>query len=218
MITTVLFDLDGLLADSEPLHRQAYQEVLAQYGVTITDADYIEHWIRTGKGIADWVREYLLDLDPNLLRYQKANRYRELVSSSLRPMDGAVAVLERLRGHKQLALASSSGRDAVASVTAQLGIAPYFEVIVSGTDVERSKPAPDIFLYTAQQLKVLPARCVVVEDAEKGVVAARQAGMLCVAVPNQYTQQNDFSAASCVLSSLRELTLELLDTLRDRKP
>src|SRR6266849_11034626 len=103
MITTVIFDLDGLLADTEPLHCCAYQAAVRAKGATLTEADYVEHWVRSGKGIADWVSQQGLNLDPEELRAQKSKRYLELLASSLRPMDGAVELLETLFGKKTLA-------------------------------------------------------------------------------------------------------------------
>ena len=213
MITTVIFDLDGLLADTEPLHCRAYQAALRAKGATLKEADYVEHWVRSGKGIAEWVSQQGLNLDPDELRAQKSKRYLELLASSLRPMEGAVELLETLFGKKTLALASSSYRDAVDGVLQGLNLAHYFKVIVSGLDVTRVKPAPDIFLAAADQAGAVASQCVVLEDAEKGVVAASQAGMLCIAVPNAHTRHHDFSKASRVCSSLKEVTLELIETL-----
>ncbi len=213
MITTVIFDLDGLLADTEPLHCCACQAALRAKGATLTEADYVEHWVRSGKGIADWVSQQGLNLDPEELRAQKSKRYLELLASSLRPMEGAVELLETLFGKKTLALASSSYRDAVDGVLQGLKLAHYFKVIVSGLDVTKVKPAPDIFLAAARQAGAAASQCVVLEDAEKGVVAASQAGMLCIAVPNAHTRHHDFSKATRVCSSLKEVTLELIETL-----
>ena len=213
MITTVIFDLDGLLADTEKLHWRAYQEALRAHGATLTEADYVEHWVRTGKGIGDWVAQHGLNLDPLALRSHKARRYLELLTTDLRPMDGALKLLETLRGKKTLALASSSYRDAVEGVVRGLDIGHYFQVIVTGLDVERVKPAPDIFLAAAQQAGAIPSQCVVFEDAEKGVLAALEARMSCIAVPTEQTRHHDFSQATRVCSSLSEVTLELIDSL-----
>jgi beta-phosphoglucomutase len=128
-------------------------------------------------------------------------------------MEGALALLEKLHGRKKLALASSSYRDAVDGVLDGLRITRYFEVIVTGLDVARVKPAPDIFLAAAEQLRASPAECVVLEDAEKGVIAANLAGMYCIAIPNRQTGHHDFSKATRVCSSLDEITMELLDRL-----
>jgi beta-phosphoglucomutase len=213
MITTVIFDLDGLLADTEPLHCRAYQDALQSEGASLTEADYIEHWVRSGKGIADWVALHGLNVDPLALRAKKSARYLELLASSLRPMDGALELLKVLYGNKTLVLASSSYQDAVDGVLEGLNIAHYFKAIVTGLDVPRVKPAPDIFLTAARRVGAVPSECVVIEDAEKGVLAAYQAGMSCIAVPNAHTRHHDFSKASRVCSSLNEITLQSIETM-----
>jgi beta-phosphoglucomutase len=213
MITTVIFDLDGLLADTERLHCSAYQEALRVHGAAVTDDEYADHWVRSGRGIAEWITDRGLTLDPIALRAHKSRCYLDLLISELRPMEGALALLERLHGRKNLALASSSYPDAVEGVLTGLGIAGYFQVIVTGLDVPRVKPAPDIFLAAAERLGVSPAECVVLEDAEKGVIAASLAGMRCIAIPNQHTRHHDFSKATRICHSLDDITLELLNTL-----
>ena len=212
MISTVIFDLDGLLADSEKLHRQAYQDVLGKQGITVTNGEYEDHWIRAGKGIDDFARDRDLDLNIDSVRGDKAERYRQLVQETLQPMPGALSLLEKLVGKKTCALASASYRDSVDWVLGKLSIADYFAVIATQADVERLKPFPDIFLYTAENLNVKPSSCVVIEDAEKGVIAASEAGMKCIAVPNEHTRNNDFSRATIVVSSLEDVTLELFDS------
>jgi HAD superfamily hydrolase (TIGR01509 family) len=215
MITSIIFDLDGLLADTERLHCRAYQAALMEHGHGVSEMDYAEHWVRSGKGISDWLDLHGLDLDPHALRARKSQHYLDLLDSSLRPMEGAVELLNTLRGKFKIALASSSYRDAVDGVLAGLGIARFFEVIVTGLDVPQVKPAPDLFLKAAKDLGVRPAECLVVEDAEKGVVAAHRAGMRCIAVPNDYTRHHDFSKATGVCRSLAEITPELLRFLDD---
>jgi HAD superfamily hydrolase (TIGR01509 family) len=216
MISAVIFDLDGLLADTERLHCRAYQMALLEQGVELDETDYCEHWIRFGKSIADWVTLRKLDLDPHALRLRKAEHYLDLLISSLRPMEGALELLDAIRGKMHLALASSSYRDAIDGVLAGLDIAHYFEVIVSGLDVAQVKPAPDIFLKAAHDLGVDPDQCLVLEDAEKGILAADLAGMLSIAVPNDYTRHHDFSKATKICASLKEITPELLQALGAR--
>ena len=213
MFAAVIFDLDGLLADTECLHYRAYQMALEKHGVPLEDREYAEHWVRLGKGIADWLAIRGLTLDPDALRLSKAGHYLDLLATSLRPMDGAWELLNFLSGRTRIALASSSYRDAIDGVLAGLGIGDFFEVIVSGLDVARVKPAPDIFLKAAQGLNVEPAQCLVLEDAEKGVIAAHLAGMRCIAIPNEYTRHHDFSKATAIRSSLKEITSELLNDI-----
>jgi beta-phosphoglucomutase len=213
MITTVIFDLDGLLADTEKLHWRAYHEALQAHGAVLTEADYAEHWVRAGKGIGDWLMQHGLNFDPLALRAHKSKRYLELLATELQPMAGALELLEELRGKKTLALASSSYRDAVDGVVRGLDIGHYFQVIVTGLDVARVKPAPDIFLAAARQAGALPSQCLVLEDAEKGVLAAIEAGMSCIAVPTEQTRHHDFSQATRVCSSLNQISLELIDSM-----
>ena len=214
-ISAVIFDLDGLLADTERLHCQAYQMTFLEQGITLEELDYCEHWVRFGRGITDWVTLNNLTVDPYSLRLRKSEHYSALLSSSLRPMDGALELLDALHGEVRLALASSSYRDAINGVLAGLNIARFFDVIVSGLDVPAVKPAPDIFLKAAHDLGVNPEECVVLEDAEKGVLAAYSAGMRCIAVPNDYTRHHDFSKATMVCSSLKEITPTLLRSLEN---
>lgn len=216
-ISALIFDLDGLLADTERLHCQAYQMTFLEQGITLQELDYCEHWVRFGLGIVDWVNLHDLTIDPHALRLRKSEHYSALLSSSLRPMDGALDLLNALHGQIRFALASSSYRDAIDGVLAGLNIAHFFDVIVSGLDVPAVKPAPDIFLKAAHELDVRPEECLVLEDAEKGVLAAYSAGMRCIAVPNDYTRHHDFSKATMVCSSLKEVTPTLLRSLA-KKP
>lgn len=210
MITTLIFDMDGLLADSEPLQARAYQQALQAFGVTITEEEYARHWIRDGLGIQQFVESRKLPLAAGDVRREKAQIYQRLVKTSLRPMPGAEEVLARLSRRYRLALASGSKRADIMLVLERLGFTGCFEVIAAHEDIARGKPAPDIFLFAAERMGVKPEECLVVEDAEKGILAAQRAGMLSVAIPNALTRENDFSAATYVVGSLWEVekTLE----------
>lgn len=210
MISTVICDLDGLLADTEPLHYQAYRDVLAGFGVDLAEKDYAEHWIRSGLGIREFGKRRGITLDVDAVRCAKAERYDALVRTCVEPMPGALALLRALRERVILALASASYPQAAHAVLQALRIESWFRVIATRADVERVKPAPDLFLFVARALGVDPAACVVLEDAEKGVRAARRAGMHCIAVPTSHTRDNDFRDATLVVSSLTEVTPELL--------
>ena len=213
MISTVIFDLDGLLADTEKLHRGAYKEVFAALGVELSDEEYEDHWIRWGKGIDTFVEERNLAIDPRRIRRNKAVLYGQMVLSDVKPMPGSRELLEALKGRKRLALATSSyPRDANA-VLDTLGFTDFFAYVATKGNVERIKPYPDIFLHVAREMEVPPEQCLVIEDAEKGILAVDAAGMKSIAVPNEHTQSNDFSKATLVLNSLNEINGELIDQL-----
>jgi beta-phosphoglucomutase len=213
MISTVIFDLDGLLTDTERLHCQAWRQTLADQGIEVSEAEYAEHWIRAGLGIDGFVRLRGLPHDPDVLRRSKMGAYVALLETSLCLMPGALALVETLHGKKRLALATSSYGDTAELILRRLDLVRYFEVVATNESVARVKPHPDLFLHVAERLGVAAAECVVLEDAEKGVLAAHAAGMKVIAVPTPHTRGNDFSKATRVVSSLAEVTLPLLDSL-----
>jgi HAD superfamily hydrolase (TIGR01509 family) len=191
----------------------AYREALGVHGVTLADAEYEEHWIRQGRGIADFLSLRGLALNADAVREEKAAAYARRVAAEAEPMPGAVGLLDALAGRKRLALATASYGRSAGEVLAALGLRHYFDCVVVQEDVPRVKPFPDAFLLAAERLGAEPCACVVLEDSEKGVRAAHAAGMACIAVPNRHTAGHDFSLASRVVRSLHEVTLDMVDAL-----
>jgi|SRR5215510_5753742 len=208
----LIFDMDGVLVDSEPLGMEAMRHVLAPYGVGYTEADNNEFLGRTtpescrilkcrhglGADEADLARAYVLHL-------------LALIREAPRPMPGIPDVLLTL-GHAgyRLALASSAEPEVIDAHTVGLDIARLFEIAVSGIEVAQGKPAPDVFLETARRLGVRPGQCLVIEDSRNGLLAAKAAGMRCAVIPCAATRHQDFSEADYRLGGLTEL-LPLLD-------
>jgi HAD superfamily hydrolase (TIGR01509 family) len=209
MIELVIFDLDGLLADTEKLHMKAYQNALTSlnyYG--LTENIYSEHWIRSGKGIDKFLEEYKLNLDIKQIRKLKAEEYDKLVKAEVQPMPGAVEILKKLDTlNIKTALATASYLKSAKVVLETLKFEKYFQIIATKESVTRNKPFPDIFLFTAGKMNIKPQNCIVLEDAEKGIIAAHDAGMKSIAVPNKYTKNNNFSAATFRYKSLAEIDI-----------
>lgn len=206
----IIFDLDGVLIDSEGLYFRAYSEVLKPYGVTVTPEEYEEHWIKTGTGPEYIVAKHNLAVSPDELRKLRSPLYLQMLEEEVQLMPHVQESLVRLASHFVMTVATNSNRDALDFVLKRFGIDRFFAATVARQDYTRAKPQPDAFLTAAQKLHLAPTQCVVVEDTYKGVMAAVNARIACIAVPNGYTLRNDFSKASVVLPNLSELTPEVV--------
>jgi HAD superfamily hydrolase (TIGR01509 family) len=194
----VVFDLDGVLIDSEPLHLRAYQEVLAGYGRSLSRHEYYARFIV----YSDWeVLEQLLP-DPGAVETAvaaKQRRYLELMGAGPPAFADGLALLRRTDGWR-VALATGSRREEAEQLLRGLGIRDRFRAIVTADDCVRGKPDPEPYLRAAQGLGLPAGRCVAVEDAPGGVRAAKAAGMRCVGVTH-----------SCPRERLREADLVVDD-------
>jgi beta-phosphoglucomutase len=213
MINAVIFDLDGLLADTEKLHLSAYKKVFSELGIELSEQEYANHWIRCGQGTDAFVAKRNLAVDPNLVRQEKSRIYKKLVASSAMLMPGARELLCSLKGKKLMALATSSHPEDAHAVIKALDFDDFFSYVAAKNSIRRVKPYPDIFLHVAGEINTPPENCLVIEDAEKGILAADAAGMKSIAVPNRYTMDNDFSKADVVVSSLKDVSCELIEQL-----
>ena len=209
----VIFDLDGVLIDSEPLQYLAYADVLGGLGVSITRQEYAREWIGAGRGPEYAVRTYRLAITPAELKARKSEIYERLLRTEARLMPGARAALDRLGSAYRLGLATNSSRRDTGIALDRFDLAARFDAIVTRDLYAEAKPAPDAYLTAARLLTLDPGRCIVIEDSERGVAAARRADCACIAVPNEMTAGQDFSPAQRVVGSLDEVTAELVQKL-----
>jgi HAD superfamily hydrolase (TIGR01509 family) len=216
MRRAVIFDLDGVIIDSEELQYRAYVEVLRRFGLIVSVEEYAAHWIAAGRGPEYAVQTYGLPVTPTELRALRSPVYHEILQREVTLMPGVLEALTRLHTRFPLAVATNSNRRDVAFVMDHFALRHFFAAIVVRDDYEFAKPDPDAFVTAAMRVGVAPRLCLVVEDAYKGVVAAHRAGATAVAIPNRFTRDNDFSLAGAVISSLDELTVELVERLLDR--
>ena len=199
--------MDGVLVDSEPLGMEAMRRVMARHGVAYSEADNNEFLGRTTPETCRILRaRHGLEAEETDLARQYVEILLELIRERPRPMPGIPGVLVELeRAGYRLALASSAEPEVIAANTGALEIARFFEIAVSGTEVARGKPAPDVFLETARRLGLAPAGCLVVEDSRNGLLAAKAAGMTCAVVPCSSTRHHDFTEADHRLGALPDL-------------
>jgi len=176
----VIFDLDGVLINSEPLHCCAFQDVLAPYGVTVTEQDYYaEYLVYSDREVLERLLPDLRVLDDAVAA--KERRYWELLEAGVPAFRDGLALLARTDGWR-VGLATGSIRREAELALRTLGIRERFGAVVAREDCRRGKPDPEPYLRAAGVLGLSPPRCVVVEDAPGGVRAAKAAGMACVAV------------------------------------
>lgn len=209
----VIFDLDGVLIDSEGLHYEAYARVLRHYDVTISLAEYGREWIHTGRGPEYAVGHYGLPIGPTALRQQKAAIYHDLLRSEVQLMPGVKAVLARLGACFRLAVATNSNAADTEFVLDRFGILARFDAVVTRGQYEDAKPAPDAYLAAAARLACRPVQCAAVEDSQRGVLSASTAGCRTIAIPHSFTSADDFGGASRVVASLDDVTVALLEEL-----
>ena len=182
----VIFDMDGVIVDSEPLHEQAFQKVFEEMGYGTTHGFHFpDYYGRSDKALwLDFIARHAPPQPFDELMAWKQGRFMTLLMAA-QPIFGPIpALVSDLARQTRLALASGSNREVIAAVLRMQGLRPHFEKVVSAQDVARGKPAPDIFLHTADQLGVNPADCVVIEDSAAGVAAARSAGMRVIGITN----------------------------------
>jgi pseudouridine-5'-monophosphatase len=206
----VIFDMDGLLLDTEPFYTQATQAIVGRYGKTF---DWSIKGNMVGRPAMESARYLVEALDLPLAPEEylrEREQMLEVLAPTSVPLPGARALTEGLAAQgAPLAIATSSGRRLFDLKTQRhRDWLAVFRFVVLGDDprVRRGKPAPDIFLVAADDLGAAPADCVVVEDAPAGVAAARAAGMQVVAVPDPANDQAQFADANCIVPSLTALT------------
>ncbi len=215
MIKAVLFDMDGLIVDTEPIHFLAFRGMMRQYGHEIDDS-LMPSFVGfpEADNIRDLKRVYHLDAPSEEMASRRYALFMKLIR--VEPFDVFPGFWElseevKRRGLRQ-AVVSSSTAEQIEVILGRLfqtrpELTPpqaYFDAIVSGDDIRHSKPAPDIYLLAAERLSVAPAECLVFEDTPPGAKAAVTAGMNAVAVPNQYTKGLEFPGAQGAIGSLCE--------------
>jgi beta-phosphoglucomutase len=202
----VIFDVDGVLVDSYRGHLESWLRVAREHGLEITEADFARTFGRTSREIiAEFWGADLGDADRRRIDDRKESLYREIVRASFPAMDGAAELVRALHAAGfRLAVGSSAPPENIELSLERLGVRDLFEAVVTGRDVTRGKPDPQVFQIAAERLAVLPRCCIVIEDAPAGVAAAKAAGMACIALAGTATPDK-LAAADRVVQSLRDL-------------
>jgi HAD superfamily hydrolase (TIGR01509 family) len=216
MIDAVVFDLDGLLLDSEHLWDEVREQLARERGGRWHDRAQAD---MMGMSSPEWSR-YMHEVigladSPEEIAAEVVRRMEARYRERLPLVPGAREAVERLAAHWPLGLASSSNRPLIDLALELSGLAPYFRITVSSEEVERGKPAPDVYLEAARRLEVELTRAAAIEDSHNGILSAAGAGMRVVVIPNKRFPPHDeaLSKADVVLDSLDDLTPEVITQL-----
>ena len=222
-LRAIVFDMDGLLADTEPISFRSWSAMIARdYGATITEEDQRWSAVTVGKSgpiVWELIRDRFglpIELPRDLpgLRDRSREIYHRMLAEGVPAMPGAIELVRACRAAGlRLGVASSSGPEEIHTVLTSLGIIDLFDALTSGKEVPQSKPDPAIYLLACSRLGVEPREAVALEDSGPGVAAARAAGLRCLAIPSEVTSTHDLSPASARRPTLVGVTPDDLAAL-----
>jgi beta-phosphoglucomutase len=220
MIRTVIFDMDGVIIDTEPIHHHAFFSLFAELGIPVTEAEYATFLGKSTRNVFQSLKDkYQLNQDVEALVMRKRELFNKVFDedASLGLLPGVRTLIEDLRRHDvQLVVASSASKATIARVFDRFELGPYFTHRISGEDFEHSKPDPAIFLRAAELAETPVTECLVIEDSANGVAAAKAAGIYCIGYASEHSAGQDLHQADRVIHDFAELTAPEIKAINPR--
>lgn len=208
VLEAVIFDMDGVLSDTQKLHAEAQSQILEEYGVEMSPDEITRKY--AGKPPGTLFREESPASDPMEAHGKKQGVLYELAEmEGVEPVEGSQKLVRELFSDYKLGVASSSQPEFIEEVISNLELSKFFDVIKSASEVPNGKPAPEVFLETAKELVVKPEDCLVIEDGISGMRGAKEAGMVCIGLIDK---SGDYPAHETI-NSLSELDKEKIDKI-----
>ncbi len=206
MIKAIFWDNDGVLVDTERLYFQATQETLDAAGVPLSHDEYVEFFLRQGRGAWHLLEERGVSADDIARWRDRRNRlYSELLERDACAIEGVSATLERLHRKYVMGIVTSSRRDHFDIIHTRCNLLQYFDFILTSGDFARVKPHPDPYLMAIERSGARPDECIAIEDSERGLRAATDAGIRCIVIPTPLTAGGNFAAAYRVLERVEQV-------------
>lgn len=205
-VTTILWDNDGVLVDTEGLYYEATREVMADFGIALTPAQYKQYCLHDNRGtwhLAQARGHSRSEVDA--ARGRRNARYTELLGAGSLLIDGVRETLESLHGRVRMGVVTSSMKHHFDVIHESTGLTPLFDFVITAEDVRETKPHPELYEKGLLAAGSTPNDTIVIEDSSRGLRAAVAAGIPCYVIPTPWTNDGDYSAAAGVLQSVREV-------------
>lgn len=210
----VIFDMDGLMVDTERLYFQSEREIAEKFGKKVKDETL---WRMMGRkpveSLALFAKELELSVSVEELFVMRSEIMRRRLKKDLQPLPGLFTVIDALYGKVKLAVATGAQREFMDIIIDSLKLRKKFDVLQASDEIHLGKPEPEIYIVTSRKLEVEPKKCVVLEDSSNGVIAGKRAGCYVIAVPSKYTENQDFSQADIKAKNLFEAGKYILKLL-----
>lgn len=217
MLKAVLFDMDGVIVDTEPLHYKAYHLMFEEFGLEVSDELYESFTGQSTKNICTRiVNHFKLNHDPLQLELSKRHHFNHLFDHDpdLQLLNGVFEIIEDyFRNNVTMVLASSASRSTIERVFNRFNLDQYFKAKHSGAELTSSKPHPEIFINAAASSGYNINECMVIEDSTNGILAAKRAGVYCVGYKSKHSKNQDYSLADLVVNNFFDLKYELVKDL-----
>jgi len=210
LIKAVIFDLDGVIVESEDAHIESERQTFQKHNVKISAEELHTYTGTTAKAMfTDLIAKYKLNTTFQEINSQKEEILLKLLDQDANPTKGVLRLIQELKRKKiKLAVGSSSTRKLVDFILNKLNLTYTFDQVITAEDINLSKPDPEIFLKAAAELGVNSRQCLVIEDSKLGVEAAKSAGMKCAGYRNPHSGNQDLSKADCVIDDFSKVDIE----------
>ena len=212
----VIFDMDGVIIDSEPIHFEVDMQTMREFGVNISK-DELNKYVGTTNEymLNDLINKYKIQKSiKEILEYKMELTIRRIKETKINAISGIPELLISLKHNNiKTAIGSSSPKELIITVIEKFQLGKYFDCIVSGDEVKEGKPKPYIYLEVSKRIGVNPEECIVIEDSRNGVLAAKNAGMKCFGFRNVNSGNQDLSKADIIVDSIRNIDIEIIKVL-----